>query len=403
MRLKAVLIWSGAVVAALVSLLYVFGVLAHSEPIRPTDEVTLKSQTIFRDGNLAVPDSVHVITWRAGVERFEGWYNVADAELDTSDAKAWFTETFSDIDGAGGDGFYMVVVDAYDTDSTLFTPWVYTFSVGLWQAGGVDLYAISGDVTAADNLEAALDGTGGITLSLGRLVIVNNSGAVAPFHVENQGAGPATVFLADGAGTGFWINSATGIAMNVQGATHDIQGNISGSVVAADTNVSGDTLARLADSSVFQGAAAGITIPEIMDSLLALVAADTVSGSLLGELLAGVAGASTHSAADVVTGILGIVPADTVAGSLLGQLVDQVNLAADTSLWADESTLIALITQQAVISGYWPDVEWINSINSDVDTVFILQTPPDTSHFIILWHAVGVSSSVDSGKVIEAP
>jgi hypothetical protein len=67
--------------------------------------------------------------------------------------------------------------------------------------------AVSGDAAAADNLETMLDGTGGGTLSLGRLVVHNNSGTDAALHIENDGLAPAAYILNP---------SATGIGLSVE-------------------------------------------------------------------------------------------------------------------------------------------------------------------------------------------
>ena len=64
-----------------------------------------------------------------------------------------------------------------------------------------DVVKISDDATAADNLESILDGTGGKTLSLARLVIDNTSGS-APAVVLSAPADSATVSIQQSAGPG---------------------------------------------------------------------------------------------------------------------------------------------------------------------------------------------------------
>lgn len=70
----------------------------------------------------------------------------------------------------------------------------------------VDAVAISGDTTAADNLETMLDGTGGATLSLAQLNVVNNSGSAI---VASSTGGNGHGIAASGNGTGEGL-SATG-------------------------------------------------------------------------------------------------------------------------------------------------------------------------------------------------
>jgi len=56
-----------------------------------------------------------------------------------------------------------------------------------------DIEKISGDATAADNLEATLDGTGGVTWSMGRLAIDGANGANGSFYVRNT-SGTGAIF-----------------------------------------------------------------------------------------------------------------------------------------------------------------------------------------------------------------
>jgi hypothetical protein len=111
----------------------------------------------------------------------------------------------------------------------------------------VDVTAISGDMAAADNLESMLDGTGGVTLSLGQLAIVASS---------NDDA-----IIASGAGTGAGIvttGGATGIGFEVVG------GGTSGDAIKASaTDGHGMYLAGDENNEGFEavgdGTAAGMT------------------------------------------------------------------------------------------------------------------------------------------------
>jgi len=106
--------------------------------IRPTDEVTIATRTIYNDGNLAIPDSVRIQVFRNGSELSDAWYNAGDAQGETTGTGGWliFHDQLQDIDGAGGDGHYVIIGRAYDNDSTLYTPWIYNLDVGMW--GSVD-------------------------------------------------------------------------------------------------------------------------------------------------------------------------------------------------------------------------------------------------------------------------
>lgn len=104
--------------------------------IRPTDQVTIAARTIYNDGNLTQPDSVRIQVFRNGSELSDNWYNSSDAECSAVDGWLIFTDQFQDIDGAGGQGHYLIMGRAYDNDSTLYTPWVYNFDVGMW--GSID-------------------------------------------------------------------------------------------------------------------------------------------------------------------------------------------------------------------------------------------------------------------------
>ena len=104
--------------------------------IRPTDQVTIAARTIYNDGNLAQPDSVRMQVFRNGSELSDNWYNSSDAECSAVDGWLIFTDQLQDIDSAGGQGHYLIMGRAYDNDSTLYTPWVYNFDVGMW--GSID-------------------------------------------------------------------------------------------------------------------------------------------------------------------------------------------------------------------------------------------------------------------------
>lgn len=100
--------------------------------LRPTDQVTVLSRTIYNDGNLALPDSVRIQVFRNSSELSDGWYNAGDTEADSVDGWLVFSDQLQDIDGAGGEGHYLIIGRAYDADSALYTPWIFSFDVGIF-------------------------------------------------------------------------------------------------------------------------------------------------------------------------------------------------------------------------------------------------------------------------------
>ncbi|RKX22971.1 MAG: hypothetical protein DRP45_10985, partial [Candidatus Zixiibacteriota bacterium] len=183
------------------------------------DEITVSGRCLDSSGFCITPDSVRVVVYRDGVEEHDSWYNSSDAECAVLNDMLVFTDTFGDIDDNAGDGLYEVMAGFFENDVALYhwkTLWVYlgvdmgdlaacvdtinaiidTLQDG---SGGIDvnLAAISDDVTAADNFETMLDGTGGQTLSLGRFAVVGGNGASASFYVENS-TGNAVYFNATG-------------------------------------------------------------------------------------------------------------------------------------------------------------------------------------------------------------
>lgn len=91
--------------------------------------------------------------------------------------------------------------------------------------------AISGDAAAADNLETMLDGTGGATLSLGQLNVVNASGSAI---VATSSGGNGHGLVASGHGTGSGLvgvggaTNAHGMYLLGQGAGDGLRGQGTG-------------------------------------------------------------------------------------------------------------------------------------------------------------------------------
>ena len=127
--------------------------IAYGGAIIPTTEITLGPiQSVYQDGNTAVPDSMRVSVFRNGAQSSNGWFNSTDPQCAIWSTN-WllFTDVFQDIDGAGGNGHYSVMVMAYDADSTLYTPYYWSFEVGIMFDPAND--AVTSTDTNASGLE----------------------------------------------------------------------------------------------------------------------------------------------------------------------------------------------------------------------------------------------------------
>lgn len=135
------------------------------------------------------------------------------------------------------------------------------------QSGGLinaNVKQISADATAADNLEAALDGTGGVTITaaLTGNVTGNLSGSV-------------------GSVTGA-VGSVTGAVGSVTGAVGSVTGNVGGNVAGSVASVTAGvtlangaiTAAKFAASAIDAAALASDAVTEIQSGLSTLTAAN---------------------------------------------------------------------------------------------------------------------------------
>ena len=102
---------------------------------------------------------------------------------------------------------------------------------------------ISGDSTAADNLEAILDGTGGVTLTLKRIYVTNPAGTAV--EVESTGGnGVGLAVTGHGSSPGaYLIGGATGNGLKClgNGGAADADFDLAGTVNANITQISGDS------------------------------------------------------------------------------------------------------------------------------------------------------------------
>jgi hypothetical protein len=256
--------------------------------LKPTDQITCAARTIYNDGNLALPDSVRIQVFKNGSELSDNWYNSSDAEASAVDDWLLFTDQFQDIDGNGGEGQYIVLCRGYDKDSTLYTPFIYNFQVGL----DVNIAAISNDSAAADSLEEVYNGNGA-TMNLTQLNIQSDGNKIA---LNLNGSGTGSAILAQGgeyskavlfkggvstSGPGLEIvgggNNGTALLITGSGTGKDIDadiygslsgsvGSVSGTVVPTDTVSGGGTIAIKDDSLIYQGDFSVLST-EIADSL----------------------------------------------------------------------------------------------------------------------------------------
>jgi hypothetical protein len=136
---------------------------------------------------------------------------VSTITLDATAApvNATYKSNFVTITGGTGKGQTRLITAYNGTTkvATISPNWVTglepdaTSIYQVYPGGRVDVGQISGDATAADNLETMLDGTGGQTWSLGRLVIDGANSTNGSFYVRNTD-GHATIFTTSSSGAG---------------------------------------------------------------------------------------------------------------------------------------------------------------------------------------------------------
>jgi hypothetical protein len=134
---------------------------------------------------------------------------------------------------------------------------------------------ISGDATAADNLEAALDGTGGVTITaaLTGNITGNLSGSVG------------SVTGAVGSVTGA-VGSVTGAVGSVTGAVGSVTGNVGGNVVGSVGSVT-----TVSDKTGYRLSATGVddVLDEVVEGTITFRQMLRLFGAALGGELSGAA------------------------------------------------------------------------------------------------------------------
>jgi len=174
---------------------------------------------------------------------------IVGAEWSMADATEGRIVLSFDIDLESGDALKVYGKSSNSSDTSVGG------SVKWFATSEVDATAISGDGTAADNLEAMLDGTGA-TLTLDQLRI-DAADAIAAIHVTNSAGKGAYIegttygvvaACTNTNGTGMWIvgGNTNGVGLEVYGDAYDIsadiQGNLSGAVNSVVSAVTADAV-----------------------------------------------------------------------------------------------------------------------------------------------------------------
>ena len=185
------------------------------------------------------------------------------------------------------------------TSGALFGQPSWTWDRQRTQANVVQL---SGDGTAADNLEAVFDGTGSgadVDLSIRRVTIATDVGNA--LTLSTSGSSNNALYASSTNGPGVVISGTVGaqivgtstLGLLVNGSTLDIVGDISGdilgTVTALDTLSTGDTIAVMpsewvaADSAGYQGSASGLDSATVY-SAVAAVGTDSTATLYMNDL-----------------------------------------------------------------------------------------------------------------------
>jgi len=265
MHIRKIITWAaaGILCAAVTSFGIDLGVVSTA------DRARFEVYALDSSGFPATPDSGHVLVWFQGEATANSasyssrWTNAGagSAEIDSvryaSHTYYYFADSVADIDNNEGNGVYTGVVVLYT--KFLPTPNRFTFTVAgdelsdYWAevrriGDSINAYdgwiarqstlagtltanvsQISGDSTAANNLETMLDGTGGQTLTLGQLHVTGANGSTGSFRVENS-SGPAVYWRSTGAnGQGLYAwGHGTGDGISGRGGGTSPAAGISG-------------------------------------------------------------------------------------------------------------------------------------------------------------------------------
>lgn len=212
----------------------------------------------------------------------------------------------------------------------------------------VNVAQISGDSAAADNLETMLDGTGGGTLSLGKLNIVA-SGANVALNVYSPTGNAVYI---EGGSEAVWIESTGAVGLEIIGAQQGvfIAGDNGLAAVELDGHMAITAKSTSASPGVrIQTMAAGLDAVTVLDSAGARGTIDTnIDGTLTSLTNAPTAGDLTATMkASVNAEVLDVLNTDTFAEPGQGTPAATTSLAAKINYlykaWRNKKTQTASV------------------------------------------------------------
>ena len=188
---------------------------------------------IYKDGSVTqrASDAGYTLLDTDGLD-FDGITGINGFSIDTGDntdagfytVGAWFT----------------VVVSAVTVDSQTVSFIAAQFRIVAAEAIAgvpkVDQHAISGDTTAADNLETMLDGTGGQNLTLARLVADNSAGSGPGIYAKGGDSEAGMELVGTGSGAGLRASggaTGNGVIVNGGGSSYGMAINSASGGLAA--------------------------------------------------------------------------------------------------------------------------------------------------------------------------
>lgn len=184
-----------------------------------------------------VAESVHVMTYFAGFECIDAWYDTSDAQCKLINGHLMFFDTYGDIDADSGTGEYLVQWEFIDSGGTLYGDGEYRFCIGEIEANAT---SISGDKDASDRLETMLDGTGGNQLTLSKLKIAGGgSGDTAVSVFPNATSGIGMVIGSGATGDAVVFSSTSGNDFNTTLNLDDLTGTLDSNEVNATSFIKG--------------------------------------------------------------------------------------------------------------------------------------------------------------------
>ncbi|MEE8576219.1 MAG: hypothetical protein V3T31_03100 [candidate division Zixibacteria bacterium] len=343
------------------------------------DSLTITFVVTDSIANLGNADSFYVALFNPkGDSVFAGSYVSSASEIDSilisgRTLYRW-TKGIADIDGAGVIGTYtgcVIAVDTLSGTSSDYLEGVAFFSFILEPTIGTDIVSVSGSGEAADSLEAGLTGYADADLT-NREYIKFIDGDV----YQLNGWGPST-----------------------------------DPVIAADTNASGDTLARLDDSVAFRsGIDSGDVAGWVWNSPQVNHTTAGTFGNYLDANISGLSigsGAYSYTLTVVDSSISQVVPSVSVAIRNLTQsaLIASARTGTDGSLSvnldADSFTVVASATGY-VFEGF--DTLVVTGTGSDTvfATSFDPGTPSDPSLCRLYGHLYSIEGVAMSGATIRA-